>query len=153
MPLPGMLGASTFPIKAGFDFRHRCWAGHSHSPAWLQGLDNSRCAVSLSWLGWSCRRSSGKLRPSSVKSQALLCRLSSDPASGARFQQQPGFAKENDAGCSKELSTLSSLHCQAAFLLLSAVTGLLGSDMEFPSSPHSRQQHLTRGCGVPLQSH
>lgn len=66
------VGASTFLIKAGFDFKHRCSSGHSHSPVWLQGLENSRCAVSMSWLGWSCRRSSGKLRSSSVKSQVLL---------------------------------------------------------------------------------
>lgn len=72
MPLPGMLGASTFLIKAGSDFTHRCSAGRSRSPVRPRGLDNSRRAVSVSWLGWSCRTSSEKLRSSSVKSQALL---------------------------------------------------------------------------------
>lgn len=72
VPLSGMLRASTLLIKAGFDFSPRCWAGRSRSPVQLQGLDNSRCAVAVSWLGWSCRTSSGKLRSSSVKSQALL---------------------------------------------------------------------------------
>lgn len=75
VPQPGMLGASTFLMKAGFNLKHRsfialCGCRAGTIPDVL--CDNSRCARPLSWLGWSCRRSSGKLRSSSVKSQALL---------------------------------------------------------------------------------